>query len=322
MAIKKMGILTSGGDAPGMNAAIRSAVRTATSHGIETVGIRYGYRGLMEGEWLPLNNRSVGGIMLRGGTILGTARAPQFKTPEGRKRALNNLNEAGIEGLLVVGGNGSQTGALSLHKEGLPTVGVASTIDNDLSRVDTCLGVDTALNTALSLVDRLRDTASSHHRAFVVEVMGRDSGYLAQMTGIASGAEIICTPESPISLEQVVQIVRTAYQIGKSHFLVVVAEGSPLKATEITKCLNEDGCFEARVSILGHVQRGGAPLVFDRLLGSRSAAAAVDAMAAGESGCVAGLVNGDIQLVPTSDAIEPTSKVTDEMLQLAEILSR
>jgi 6-phosphofructokinase 1 len=322
MSLKRIGVMTSGGDAPGMNAAIRATVRCATAHGFETVGIRYGYRGLMNADFIPLDNRAVGGIMLRGGTMLGTARAPQFATPEGRKQALDHLRQNEIGALVVVGGNGSQSGALSLHQDGFPTVGVASTIDNDLGLVDTCIGVDTALNTALSLVDRLRDTASSHHRAFVVEVMGRNSGYLALMVGISSGAELICTPESPVSLEQVVQIVRTAHQIGKSHFLVIVAEGNPVKAADISQTLNEDGCFESRLSILGHVQRGGAPLAFDRLLGSRSASIAVNALVEGKSGVLAGIVNGDIGLVQTSDAIQPTKKVTTELLQLGEVLSR
>jgi 6-phosphofructokinase 1 len=322
MTMRRIAVLTSGGDAPGMNAAIRSVVRNAVHHNIETIGVRNGFRGLIDGRFEVLTNRSVGGIMLRGGTMLGSARAPEFATAEARERALEHLRENAIDGLIVIGGNGSQTGALAMHNAGFPTVGVASTIDNDLSLVDTCIGVDTALNTALQLVDRLRDTATSHHRAFVVEVMGRKSGYLALMTGIAAGAELICTPEAPVSIEEVVQIVQAANAFGKTHFLVVVAEGSPVTAPEITEALKEDGCFEARLSVLGHVQRGGPPLAFDRLLASRSAAAAVNALIQGESGCLAGLAGGEITIVPTAEAILPTRKVTPELLGLGSILSR
>jgi 6-phosphofructokinase 1 len=322
MTIRRLGVLTSGGDAPGMNAAIRSIVRCAVPHGVETIGVRDGYRGLMDSAFEVLTNRSVGGTMLRGGTMLGSARAPEFATPEGRAKALDNLARAGIDGLIVIGGNGSQTGALSLHDEGFPTVGVASTIDNDLTMIDMSIGVDTALNTALELVDRLRDTATSHHRAFVVEVMGRDSGYLALMTGIASGAELICTPEAPVSLEAAVVAGHEALEIGKSHFLVVAAEGSPIKAADIVKAINTDGCFETRLSVLGHVQRGGAPLAFDRLLASRSGSLAVSTLVQGKSGMLAGLSKGRITLVPTADAILPSQKVTHELLALGAILAK
>lgn len=322
MALRRIAVLTSGGDAPGMNAAIRSVVRNAVSFGIETVGVRNGYRGLMAGTFEPLTNRSVGGIMVRGGTMLGSARAPDFATPEGRDRAIRQLRGQDVDGLIVIGGNGSQAGTLSLHQAGFPAAGVASTIDNDLSLVDTCIGVDTALNTALQLVDRLRDTATSLHRAFVVELMGRKSGYLALMAGIASGAELICTPEAPIALEECVSAGRSALNIGKTHFLVIVAEGSPTKAVDIVDTLNNDGCFETRLSVLGHVQRGGGPLAFDRLLASRSAAAAVVALASGQSGMLAGLANGDITLVPIEAAIEPTRKVTPKLLALGNVLSR
>ncbi len=321
MKPRRIAVLTSGGDAPGMNAAIRSVVRTAAAQGIETWGVHNGFRGLMEGDFEPLDKRSVGGIMLRGGTILGSARAPEFQTIAGQTKALEQLRANDIDGLVVIGGNGSQSGALALHKAGFPTVGVASTIDNDLGLVDTCIGVDTALNTALEMADRLRDTASSHHRAFVVETMGRKSGYLALMTGLAAGAELILTPESPVPPDAVVRAVREALAIGKSHFLVVVAEGSPVSAAEIVDLLNKDGCYETRLSVLGHVQRGGPPLAFDRLLASRSAAAAVDALVQGESGVIAGLSQGSITLVPTEDAIKPTIKVTPELLRLGEVLS-
>ncbi len=321
--IKRLAVLTSGGDAPGMNAAIRAVTRKASAAHVETVGVRNGYRGLMAGDFLPLDNRAVGGILTRGGTILGSSRAPEFRTPEGQARALDQLRAHEIDGLVVIGGNGSQSGALALHQAGFPTVGVASTIDNDLNGVDTTIGVDTALNTALEMVDRLRDTASSHHRAFVVEVMGRQSGYLALMTGLASGAEVILTPEIPYPLERIPDAVHAAYARGKSHFIVIVAEGSPTKAIDVVQRLNQEpGGYEARLSVLGHVQRGGSPLVFDRLLATRSAATAVDALVAGESGVVAGLVRGRISLIPMTEAIQPCVKVPPELLHLAEVLAQ
>jgi 6-phosphofructokinase 1 len=322
VTIGKVAVLTSGGDAPGMNAAIRSVVRTAAAAGVETVGIRSGYRGLMAADTVPLDLRSVGGIIARGGTILGSARALDFHTPAGQEYAVGVLRDLGAGGLIVIGGNGSQSGALTLHRAGFPTVGVASTIDNDLGGVDTSIGVDTALNTAVELVDRLRDTASSHHRAFVVEVMGRNSGYIALMTGIAGGAELILTPEAPISIDRATQALRDAYAAGKSHFIVVVAEGSPLKATALLEHLSQHPEFEARLSILGHLQRGGAPLVFDRLLATRTAAAATEALLAGQSGVMAGLVKGRIELVSIETAIQPVSKVTPELCALADSLAR
>ncbi|HEY8446309.1 MAG TPA: ATP-dependent 6-phosphofructokinase [Thermomicrobiales bacterium] len=323
MAIKRLAVLTSGGDAPGMNAAIRAVTRKASAAGVETIGVRNGYRGLMTGNFLRLDDRAVGGILSRGGTMLGSARAPEFIEPAGQAQALDALRERQIDGLIVIGGNGSQSGALALHNAGFPTVGVASTIDNDLNGFDTTIGVDTALNTALEMIDRLRDTASSHHRAFVVEVMGRNSGYLALMTGLASGAEIILTPEIPYPIERVPDVLHAAYARGKTHFIVVAAEGSPVKAAEVVERLNkEKGRYEARLSVLGHVQRGGSPLVFDRLLATRSAAAAVDALISGQSGVVAGLARGRISLVPTAEAIQPCTKVPREMIELAETLAR
>jgi 6-phosphofructokinase 1 len=305
-----------------MNAAIRSVVRTAAAAGVETIGIRSGYRGLMEADTIPLDLRGVGGIITRGGTILGSARAIDFKTTYGQEHAIGVLREIGVGGLVVIGGNGSQAGALALHCAGLPTVGVASTIDNDLGGVDTSIGVDTALNTAVELVDRLRDTASSHHRAFVIEVMGRNSGYIALMTGLAGGAELILTPESPISIERVTEAMHNAHAARKSHFILVVAEGSPIRAHAVFEHLAAFPDYEARLSILGHLQRGGPPLVFDRLLATRTAAAATAALLAGKSGLMAGLVNGRIQLIPAEQAIQPVSKVTPELCALADVLAR
>jgi 6-phosphofructokinase 1 len=307
-----------------MNAAVRAVVRTALAVGVEVMGIRRGYQGLMAGEAVALDLRSVGGTITRGGTVLGTARAPAFCTEEGQRQAIAQLTSLSIDGLIIIGGNGSQTGALALHGLGMPTIGVASTIDNDLAGVDTSIGVDTALNTALALIDRLRDTASSHHRAFVVEVMGRHSGYLALMAGITSGAELILTPEQPVALETAEATLRAAYAAGKSHFIVVAAEGSPLKAADLATYLNSagDGAYETRLSVLGHVQRGGSPTAFDRLLATRSAAVATEALLAGRSGIMAGLTHGRFDLIDLETAIQAVSKVELELCQLAEVLAR
>jgi 6-phosphofructokinase 1 len=321
---RRIAVLTSGGDAPGMNAAIRAVVRVSASHDVETLGVRGGYQGLMDGDMIPLGPRSVAHIILRGGTMLGSSRAPAFRTPEGQQRALDQLAARGVDGLVVIGGNGSQSGGNALHLLGYPTVGIASTIDNDIAGVDTSIGVDTALNTALEMVDRLRDTATSHRRAFAVEVMGRNSGYLALMTGIAAGAGLILTPEFPVDLAQAEQALRDAYASGKSHFLAVVAEGSPLKAAELVQHLSQirGGAYETRLSVLGHVQRGGPPLAFDRLLATRSAAIAVEALLRGETGVVGGLADGRYHLIPITDAIRPVSKVTPELCELAAVLAR
>jgi len=319
--MRRIGVLTSGGDAPGMNAAIRTVVRIAADRGVATSGVYRGYQGLMDGDIRPLDIRDVGGFITRGGTLLGSARAAGFRTPEGRQIALDQMQAHGLDGLIVIGGNGSQSGALAMHELGVPTIGVASTIDNDLAEVDTSIGVDTALNTALEMVDRLRDTASSHHRAFVVEVMGRKSGYLALMTGLSSGAELILTPEEPVTMEEAIQSLHAAYKANKSHFIVIAAEGSELRAIDLAAELDKSNEYEARLSVLGHVQRGGPPLAFDRLLATRSAAAAVDAIVNGKSGLMAGLVRGRIDLVPSELAIKPVVKVPRDLCRLAEILA-
>jgi 6-phosphofructokinase 1 len=320
----RVGVLTSGGDAPGMNAAVRAVVRVAAATGTEVVGMQSGYRGLMDGDVVPLNTRAVAGILGRGGTVLGTARPPEFHTQVGQRRALAKMAALGIDGLVVIGGNGSQTGALALHRHGVPVVGVASTVDNDLAGVDTSIGVDTALNTALALIDRLRDTASSHHRAFVIEVMGRHSGYLALMAGIAAGADLIVTPERPVDVAEAEAALRAAYAAGKAHFIVVVAEGSPLRAVGLAARLEElrQGAYEVRLSVLGHVQRGGVPTAFDRLLATRSAALAPETLLAGGGGVMAGLTNGRFGIVPLEDALRPAAKVDPALNRLADVLAQ
>ncbi|HEX9068085.1 MAG TPA: ATP-dependent 6-phosphofructokinase [Ktedonobacterales bacterium] len=320
---RRIAVLTSGGDAPGMNAAIRSVVRCAAEAGIETVGVRDGYAGLAQRKFEDLTIRSVGGILHRGGTVLGSARFPDFCEAAVRERCIESLSDAAIDGLVVIGGNGSQRGAHALHQQGFPTVGIASTIDNDLAGTDITIGVDTALNTAVRWIDQIKDTATSHHRAFVVEVMGRDSGYLAVMAAIATGAELAMVPEQETSVEAIAGLVRTSYASGRGHYIIVVAEGAKLKAHDLVTQLNEHPSgFEARLSVLGHVQRGGSPSIADRVLGSQLGAAAVAALAAGQSGVVAGRVDGKTALLPGEMVIMPCQKVTAELLQLAAALAQ
>ena len=302
--MKRIAVLTSGGDAPGMNAAIRAVVRTGLDRGWSVYGVERGFAGLMSGWLRELGARDVGGIIQQGGTFLGSARSPEFRQQEGRRRALEHLDRAGVEALVVIGGNGSQTGAHALWQAGLPVVGIASTIDNDLQGADISLGVDTALNVALEAIDRLKVTASSHGRAFLVEVMGRHCGYLALMAGIAGGAEAIVIPEAEIEPEALAEEIRSAYERGKPHALVVVAEGARYNATRLVEFFkaNKDRLgFEFRVTILGHVQRGGTPGAFDRLLGTRLGAAAVDRLAHGEQGILVGQQGGEIRATPLDE---------------------
>ena len=320
---KRIGVLTSGGDAPGMNAAIRAVVRAGLAQGWEVWGIRRGYAGLLAGEARPLGARDVGGIIQLGGTILGSARCPEFKTPEGVKRAAEVLDRLGIEALVVIGGNGSQKGAFALSQEGVPVVGVASTIDNDLWGSDITIGVDTALNVALEAIDRLKTTASSHNRAFLVEVMGRDCGYLALMAGIAGGAEAVVIPEVPISPESVAEAIRDAYSRGKPHAIVVVAEGAEYNARRLAEYFEREHLgYELRVTVLGHVQRGGAPGAFDRLLGTKLGAGAVEALARGEHGVLVGQIKGEVVTTPLSEVAERKKPIDPKLFELAKVLAQ
>lgn len=285
--MKSIAILTSGGDAPGMNAAIRAAARAAAEMGVQAYGVKGGYKGLMEGSYLELGPRQVGGILQLGGTMLGSARSERFKEKEGREEALGNLQKAGIGGLVVIGGNGSQTGAKVLADMGLPVMGVASTIDNDLVGSDITLGVDTALNVALESIDRLKVTAASHRRAFLVEVMGRDCGYLALMAGIAGGAEAIAIPEIETHPEAIAGVLQEGWDRGKLNGIVVVAEGAKYDAEALMAWFKEHKAevgFELRSVTLGHVQRGGAPTASDRILGSELGARAAQELIRGNKG--------------------------------------
>jgi 6-phosphofructokinase 1 len=321
--MKRIAVLTSGGDAPGMNAAIRSVVRTGLERNWEVFGVNHGYKGLMSGDFDSLGMRDVGGIIQQGGTVLGSARAPEFKTEEGRRLALRELNQHGIEGLVVIGGNGSQTGSYELDKMGFPVVGVASTIDNDLYGSEMAIGVDTALNIALEAIDRLKVTASSHERAFLVEVMGRDCGYLALMAGIAGGAEAVVVPEIETDPEQLAEQIRLTYERGKKHAIIVVAEGARYSAEALAKLFEDDQLgFSLRVTTLGHVQRGGSPGAFDRLLATRLAAKATDMLAEGKHGCLVGLIKGDIATTPFDDVVSNKKCLDPDLLDLARVLAK
>jgi 6-phosphofructokinase 1 len=323
--MKRIAVLTSGGDAPGMNAAIRAVVRIGVDKGWEVLGVRNGYVGLVEGQMDPLGARDVGGILQRGGTILGSGRLPTFKNEDVRAKALRALRDRGVDGLVVIGGNGSQAGALALSRMGLAVVGVASTIDNDLAGSEVTIGVDTALNIALEAIDRLRVTASSHKRAFLVEVMGRNCGYLALMAGIAGGAEAVVLPEAEVDPDALTAQLQAAYARGKPHALVVVAEGARYNAQSLAKHFEanrERLGFDLRATTLGHVQRGGTPSAFDRLLATRLAAAAVDHLERGEHGRLMGLLKGEVRSTPLDEVVESPKIIDLSLLQLQRILAK
>lgn len=322
--MRRIAVMTSGGDAPGMNAAIRAVVRTAVDKGVEVYGIRRAYTGLMAGDFERLTNREVSGILQRGGTILQTARNEQFKTPEGQKRGLRRLNEHDIEGLVVIGGDGSMRGAQALHAIGFPVIGIPGSIDNDIWGTNMSIGVDTALNTILDAIDKLRDTASSHERAFLIEAMGRNCGYLAVMSGILGGAEIIITPERPMEMEEVAKALDDAYTRGKSHAIAVIAEGAKYKIQEVAKYIEENHQigFDVRITILGHVQRGGSPSAFDRLLATRLGVSAVEHLLSGESGVMVGLDGRDITPVLIQEVIDNQRRISESYFEMADFLSR
>ncbi|MBU0496198.1 MAG: 6-phosphofructokinase [Chloroflexi bacterium] len=322
--MERIAVLTSGGDAPGMNAAIRAVVRTGLDQGWEVWGVRHGYTGLIAGDLIPLGARDVGGIIQQGGTVLGSARCPEFETEAGRMMALRMLAEHDIEAVVIIGGNGSQAGAHALSQMGCPVVGVASTIDNDLYGSEITIGVDTALDIALEAIDRLKVTASSHHRAFLIEVMGRECGYLALMSGIAGGAEAVVIPEVETDPEVVAADLRAAYERGKAHGIVVVAEGARYNAEGLAAYFQEHHerlGFDLRVTTLGHVQRGGAPGAFDRLLATRLGAAATRHLAQGEHGILVGLLKGEIKPTPLSEVVANKKPLDLELVQLARVLA-
>ncbi len=325
MGGKRIAVLTSGGDASGMNAALRAVVRGALSRGWEPFAVRDGYTGLLAGDLQPLTSADVAGIIQRGGTVIGTARCPAMLTEEGRLAAVRQLSTHRIDALVVIGGDGSQRGAHALSLLGVPVVGIASTIDNDLVGPDVTIGVDTALNVALEALDRLKVTASSHHRAFLVETMGRNCGYLALMAGLAGGAEAIVIPEREREPEDVAQALRRAYLRGKAHAVAVVAEGAHYNARRLAAYFREHEerlGFELRVTTLGHVQRGGTPGAFDRLLATRCGAAAVEAIAAGNQGVLTLLRKGVVTAMPLAEVVAGCRTLDLELLALAEELAQ
>jgi 6-phosphofructokinase 1 len=308
-----------------MNAAIRAVTRTAIYQGWEVFGVRRGYAGLIDGGFRALDARAVGGILQQGGTILSSARCPEFTTEAGRRRALDRLAEKDIEALVVIGGNGSQIGSYALSQMGFPVVGVASTIDNDLVGSEITIGVDTALNVALEAIDRLKVTASSHGRAFLVEVMGRDCGYLALMSGLAGGAEVIILPEVETDPEEVASGIRRSYERGKAHAIVVVAEGARYNAEGLAAYFKEHHerlGFDLRVTILGHTQRGSTPGAFDRLLATRLGAEAVERLALGEHGLLVGLIKSEVEITPLAEVVSHKKTLDLSLLKLARILDQ
>jgi 6-phosphofructokinase 1 len=308
-----------------MNAAVRAATRAARARGWEVYGVRNGFAGLIADTLEPLRARDVGGIMQRGGTLLGSARAGEFRTEAGRAAALDTLRRRAIGGLVVIGGNGSQTGSAHLAKTGYPVVGVASTVDNDLVGTDVTIGVDTAVNVTLEAIDRLRTTGSSHRRAFLVETMGRNCGYIALMAGIAGGAEVIVVPECEVPPDEVARRLAAAYERGKTHALVVVAEGAKHGTQSMMAHFDEHRAtigFGLRATTLGHVVRGGAPTAADRILATRLGAAAIDRLADGTAGVMVGLVRNEIAATPLAEVAGKTKPIDCGLLELARMLAQ
>jgi 6-phosphofructokinase 1 len=317
-----IGIITSGGDAPGMNSCIRAVVREAAANDAQVIGVNHGYDGLIDGDFQALNARNVGGILQRGGTILQTRRSYAFRQRSGIQKAIETMKANSIDALVVIGGDGSLRGAHELAAEGIPVVGVPASIDNDIWGTNMSIGVDTATNTIMEAVDKLRDTASSHGRTFLVETMGRDCGYLALMAGIVCGAEMVLIPEVPVTMEAVVEALDSAYRRDKTYLIVVVAEGSNIRTSDLVKVLNEKRVgFEARVTILGHIQRGGSPTAFDRMLAARMGTKAVEALITGKSDVMTGLLGREIELVPLEEAITRKRTVNLEYYTMTQRLA-
>ena len=318
--MRKIAVLTSGGDAPGMNAAIRAVVRSAIDNGIEVMGVQRGYAGLINGELAPMNRNSVSDIVHRGGTILKTARCPEFKTEEGRQKAANVLKVFGVDGLVVIGGDGSFTGARLLSKLGVATVGIPGTIDNDLSYTEYTIGFDTALNTVLDAINKLRDTSSSHERVSIVEVMGRHCGDLALYAGIAGGAEDVIVPEIDFDKDQLCKTILEGKLKGKTHSLILLAEGVG-GASKLAKYVEEMTGIETRATILGHIQRGGSPSGFDRILASKMGVKAVEVLMEGRSARVIGLENGKIMDQDIDEALSIPRKFDEKLYDISKVLS-
>lgn len=323
--LKKIGVLTSGGDSPGMNAAIRAVVRTAIFHKLECVAIYQGYQGLIDNDMETMTARSVNNIVNKGGTFLKSARCLEFRTKEGREKAYQNIKSNNIDALIVIGGDGSFTGAMIFQKEfNVPVIGIPGTIDNDISGTQFTLGYDTALNTVIEAIDKIRDTASSHNRLFFVEVMGRDAGHIALNAGVGAGAEEILIPEEDMGLDRLLQSLKKSEKSGKSSSIVVIAEGDKTgdNVFEIASYVEKNmPYYDVRVSVLGHMQRGGSPSCFDRVLASRMGVFAVESMMAGSSNAMVGIENDKMVLSPLEKAIKGTSKINKELIRVSDILS-
>ncbi|MHA7831014.1 MAG: 6-phosphofructokinase [Flagellimonas sp.] len=323
--IKKIGVFTSGGDSPGMNAAIRSVVRTCAYLNIECVGIFRGYQGMMEGDFKTLNARSVNNIINKGGTILKSARCEEFRTKEGRKKAYDQLTKEGIEAFVVIGGNGSFTGALSFTEEyNFPVIGIPGTIDNDILGSSYTIGFDTAINTVVDAIDKIRDTASSHNRLFFVEVMGRDVGHIALNAGVGAGAEEILIPEQNLGLERLLDSLKRSKASGKSSSIVLVAEGDKIgkNVFELKEYVEEHlPIYDVRVSVLGHMQRGGNPTCFDRVLASRMGVKAVESILEGKSNLMVGIRDTKLVLTPLAEAIKAHTEIDEELIRVSDIMT-
>lgn len=323
--IKKIGVFTSGGDSPGMNAAIRSVVRSCAYMKVDCVGIYRGYEGMMEGDFKTMDARSVNNIINRGGTILKSARSDEFRTKEGRKKAYEHLKTAGIDAFVVIGGDGSFTGAMIFNKEyGFPFIGIPGTIDNDIFGTTYTLGFDTAINTVVQAIDKIRDTASSHNRLFFVEVMGRDVGHIALNAGVGAGAEEILIPEENLGLERLLESLKRSKASGKSSSIVVVAEGDKTgkNVFELKEYVEKHlPIYDVRVSVLGHMQRGGPPSCFDRVLASRMGVKAVEALLDGKTTLMAGIKDNKIIMTPISKAIRKHTKIDEELIRVSDIMS-
>lgn len=319
--MQRIGVLTSGGDSPGMNAAIRAVVRKAIYHGIEVIGIKHGYEGFIEADMAPMNLGSVADIIHRGGTILQTARSEEFMKPGGRARAFENVKRFGLQGLVIIGGDGSFRGGLKFHQEySLPVACVPGTIDNDIDGTDYSIGFDTAVNNVVDAINKIRDTATSHERTFIIEVMGRNSGYIALSAGLAGGAETIMIPEQPISIDEICKKLNRGHRRGKLHSIIIVAEGAA-SGIEVGRQIKEKTGFDTKVTILGHLQRGGTPTAYDRILASRLGAKAVELLMSGEACRMAGIVSGEIVSVDLDKVIDGKKIVDMDMYRLAGILS-
>lgn len=317
--MKRIAVLTSGGDSPGMNAAIRAVVRTALYHGMETIGVMRGFEGLMDGDCMTLDRAAVGGIIHRGGTILRTARSERFKTEAGQRAALVQMENRKVDALVVIGGDGSFRGAADLAALGLPVIGIPGTIDNDVAGTDVTIGFDTAVNTALSAVQKLRDTASSHDRLFIVEVMGRESGFLALEVAVSAGAEYVVVPELQLDIGKLCENLHYSRKRGKTHSLIILAEGV-MSGSELKSRLQDTGGYDARVTVLGYIQRGGSPTSFDTVLASRMGAFAVESLLGGKSASMVCSLGGRIALCPFDEAREAGKYLSPELLALVEKL--